>query len=146
MATVSRTETIDGLRFTVSQLPARRAVKLALRVGRIAGPALMPVLQGALAAEVKGKGKGAAGALQALGSLDVGALAPAVEGFFERMKDEDLDYLQQELLENALINDAPLWPQFDVAMQGRLTTVFKLLWLALRVQFQNFSGAHPANP
>lgn len=148
MAIVSKTETIDGHDFEVSQLTSKRAVRLVLRLGKMAGPSLMALLQTALqgsgAAVAQGK-PSVKGALSALEGLDVSKLGPAFEGFFDRVSEQDLDYLQAELLATATMDGAPLWPQYDVALQGQLTTIFKLLWFALRVQFENFSAARPAS-
>lgn len=143
----TREEVIDGHVFGVSQLPAKRAVRLVLRLGKMAGPTLMPLMQVALGAQLRdGSKPGAAGALGALLGMDAAVLSPAVEGFFNRCTEQDLDYLQSELFNNATMDGAMLWPQYDVAMGGQLLTIFKLLWFALRVQFQNFSSGQSANP
>ncbi len=149
MAVVSKTETIDGHTFEVTQLTAKRAVKLVLRLGKMAGPSLMSVLQAALqgsGAAVKQGRPSVAGVMTALQGLDVNSLGPALESFFDRVSEQDLDYLQSELLVTATMDGAPLWPQYDVALQGQLGTIFKLLWFALRVQFENFSAGRPASP
>lgn len=149
MAILSKTERIDEHVFEVTQLTAKRAVRLVLRLGKMAGPSLMGIIQAALqgsgAASLKG-GSSVKGALAALEGLDVSKLGPALEGFFDRVSDADMDYLQKELLETAIMDGAPLWPQYDVALQGQLGTVFKLLWFALRVQFENFSRDRVASP
>lgn len=136
----TRSSTIDGHVFEVSQLPAKRAVRLSLRLAKMAGPVLMPLLKLALGAQAKdGTKPGGVGALGALLGMDTDSLTPALEGFFERCTEQDLDFLQAELLSSATIDGSPLWPQYDIALGGQLLTLFKLLWFAMQVQFQNFS-------
>lgn len=136
----TRAQTIDGHVFEVTQLPAKRAVRLTVRLAKMAGPVLMPLLKLALGAQTKdGSKPGAAGAMATLLSMDTDSLGPAVSGFFERCTEQDLDFLQAELLSSATIDGAPLWPQYDMALGGELLTIFKLLWFAMQVQFQNFS-------
>ena len=143
---LSKAQTIDGHVFEVWQLPAKRAVRLALRLAKMAGPVLMPLLQVALGAQVKdGSKPGAAGAVGALLGMDASTMTPAVESFFTRCSEQDLDFLQSEMLGSTTIDGAPLWPQYDIAMQGQLLTIFKLLWFALQVQFSNFSLGQPGS-
>jgi hypothetical protein len=143
---LSKQQDIDGHAFEVWQLPAKRAVRLTLRIAKLAGPVLMPLLQVALGAQVKdGSKPGAEGALGALLGMDAAVLTPTVEGFFARCSEQDLDFLQSELLSSATMDGAPLWPRYDVALQGQLLTIFKLLWFALQVQFTNFSRGQPVS-
>lgn len=149
MGTISKTESIDGHEYEVTQLTAKRAVRFALRLSKIFGPVLFPILKAALgaagAAGGEGSKPGKVNLGEILGNMNIDSLGPAVENFFDRCSEQDLDYLQSELLSNALMDGKPLWPQYDLAMQGQLTTIFKLLWFAMRVQFENFSQGPQEN-
>lgn len=125
------TREIDGLRFTVQQLPARRGMKLLNHLIRIAGPGL---------AKAAGALKGGDLAKLDLANIDFGALGEALKSIFDGLPDVEFDYVLDEMLAVTLLNEAPLKPVFDAALQGRIGTVYKLLAFALEVNFRDFFG------
>ena len=109
--------------YTVQQLPARPALKLFNKLARVATPAL---------------GKLMAGGATKISELDTASLGAALEALFERLTPEQQDQMTEELLQTALVDGAPLWPQFNVHFQGRIAEVFQLLRFALKVNFGDF--------
>lgn len=132
----SQSKTIDGLTFTVGQLPAMRAVKLMHRLARAVGPAMLKSLAGANVASVKD-----------IANLDLnlGDAADGVAMMFDKFTENDLEALIRELFETATVvhngNTVPLMPVFDHVMQGRAGTVMKAVKFALEVNYQDFLGA-----
>jgi hypothetical protein len=126
--------TIDGMRFTVGQLPAMRAMKLLNRITRIAAPAV------ARAAAALKSG-------QDLASMDLGSLGGAVESLFLKLPDDELEGITRELFSTVLYHNeangqaAPLMEVFDAVMMGRMPTVLKLLGFAFEVNYGNFFDA-----
>ena len=110
--------------YTVQQLPARPALKLFNKLARVATPAL-------------GKLLGAQGAAK-LSELDVASIGTALEALFDRLTPEQQDQMTEELLQGALVDGAPLWPQFNVHFQGRIAEALQLLRFALKVNFGDF--------
>src|SRR5262249_40615789 len=76
-----------------------------------------------------------------LGDLQVDALGEAVGLLFEKLSDDELESITRELLAAATANGAPLMPQFDLMLQGRIDTILKLLKFALEVNYGNFFHA-----
>ncbi len=126
MARKTESRDIDGLGFSVTQLPGMRAQKMLPRLGKILGPAV---------AKLGGMAKG-------LGGLDVGALGDAAEALFSTLTPEEYESLTRELLETAQVTQegktAPLMRQYDDVMAGRVMTGVKLLAFALEVNFGDF--------
>src|SRR5688572_10858386 len=101
----TQTRNIDGNTFGVTQLTARRAMRMFHRLGRILGPALAPLAEGA---------KGG------LGNLNAAFLGQAVGVLFDRCDAAEFDEITKELLETATIDGKMLWGPFDLLMQGRI--------------------------
>lgn len=129
MAVGTRSTTIGGTTFTVQQHPARRAMRLLARLGKIAGPTL-----GALA--------GLASKPGSLGGAKIEALGGALGGLFDALTPDEADRLLEELLCFTSVEErgrsAPLWPVFDVVLQGRPLDVLKLAKFSLEVNFGDF--------
>lgn len=119
-------KTIDGHLFTVSPLPAMRQYKLLARIAKRLGPGLSK-----LAPLMAGKGVD-------LQKLDVGLLASAGASLFEALDENEAEAVLKELLETALMDGTPLMPVFNVALQGQMGTVLKLLGFGLEVNFGGF--------
>lgn len=118
---VPHKRTIDGIDFEVSPLPAFRALELFPRItGFFAGAV------SELGAVQRDKGEAIAKAIAALAKSN-----PA-----------ELVALTKVLLEGCIITldgkQALLLPVFDVAMQGKLFTVMKLLGFAIEVNYRDF--------
>lgn len=113
--------TIDGIDFEVSPLPAFRALELFPRItGFFSGAAAE------LGSVQRDKGEAIAKAVAALAKSN-----PA-----------ELVALTKVLLEGCVVTldgkQAMLLPVFDVAMQGKLFTVMKLLAFAVEVNYRDF--------
>jgi hypothetical protein len=126
----SQSKVIDGITFTVTQLPATRALKLFTKLVEVAGPAL-EALQ-------KSPGSG-------LGDMEVAALGGALSAASSRLGEEGLMQIAAALFELATATwegaQAPVMARFDVMFQGRLTTLFKAIGFALEVNYGDFLGA-----
>lgn len=135
MALQNQTREINGVTYEIQQLPARRAMKLLARLGKLVAP-LVAVAQGAAKS---------GGVLK----LDAGLLTSAVGGLFDALPPEDVEPLMAELFASAVILDGnarvPLWPVFDLRMQGRTFDVLKLAAFAVEVNFGDFFDALRAN-
>jgi len=119
--------------FTVSQLPAMRAGKLLMRLGKTIGPAIASL---ASAMDVR-EGK----------DLDVSldAMPASVAALFANLDGNELEYLTHELLDGATVTvngqTVPVLQGFDLLMQGQIPAWFQLLWFALTVNYGNFFDA-----
>lgn len=125
----SRSQDIDGLTFTVTQLPAMRSVLLLHKLAKAAGPGILKAL-------------GGGGLLQ----QDVGGLSDAVASAFDRFSGADLESLVRELFETTTVTlpegrTAPLMPVFNEVLAGKPGTVLKALRFALSVNYSDFWGA-----
>jgi len=118
--------TIDGIAFKVSQLPATRAFHVLHRLGKVVSPALSK------AASALSPGAGLEG-------INLSDLASALETFFTSCTTTDLDYFIEQLLFNAVADDALLKPVFEVKLQGKMGTLLQLLYFAVEVNFSDFS-------
>ena len=118
---------IGGMRFTVSQLPAMRALKTLNRIGRILGPAF---------AKASGASKGGD-----LGGTEIAAFADAIHILFDKLTDEELEGLTRALLDTATVDGKLLMPQFDTVMSGKVEVILQLLKFAFEVNYGNFFNA-----
>ena len=123
--------TIDGLEFTTTMLPARRASRLGARLLRLAGPVL-----------------------KKLGGIkmgdDVGQLIPALFVLFESVSDDELESLQAEILCGTSVKmslpgekkprnvDMVDGDMIDLVFTGRLATMYKAMKFAVEVNFSDF--------
>ena len=121
--------------FTVSQLPAMRATKLAARLGRVLGPVLATLFSGMKVQpnqEVT---------LASLLSSDLD-LERVVGVLFEKLSPDELEALLRELFATTQRDGVDLMPVFDIAFQGdSLGDLVVLVPFALRVQFGSFGSA-----
>jgi len=124
----AQTREIDGIPFTVQQLPAMRAAKLSHRLGSVVGPAIAKIAAGAAKDE-----------------LDLSQLGDAVQILFDRLPEKEFEALIKELLETAQVTingqTAPLMPAFDAVFTGKISTLFKVLKFSLEVNFADFFDA-----
>jgi hypothetical protein len=120
-------KTIGDLDFELSPLPAWKAMETFARLSKFLSPAVESL--GAVAGD---KEAGAA------------ALAKAIAGLANN-KPEELQALTKVLLDACLVTwegkQVPLMRTFDVVMQGRILTVFKLLAWAVEVNYRDFFDA-----
>src|SRR5579859_3153297 len=120
-----RTKEINGVAFTVRQLPAMRALRMLNRLARTIGPAMASL--------------GASG-----GTFDFESLATALAKLGDKLTDQELEGITRELLEGTTFQPSDgspggaLLPQFDVALQGKPDVTLKLLAFALEANYGNF--------
>ncbi len=119
MSIATHEREIDGHRYTVSQLPAMRALRLLNRFGRIAGPSL--------ARMAGGEGRD-------------DTFAQAVQELFDRLPDDEMEAVVRELLSAALADGKELLPQFDLHFQGRMGALVQVLRFALEANYGSFFG------
>jgi hypothetical protein len=128
---------IDGHSIQVPKLLGMQNLELLVRLGKVMGPTLMPILEAFL-----GKGQ-EEGMKEAMGALESGKLAPAVGIFFDRLSVAELKWLAQFLLEQAVWDNEMLWDQYDLAFQGEAWLQLKVLWFALEANLKPFTHALP---
>lgn len=131
---------IDGQTFSVTQLPAMRALKMLSRLVRTLGPAAARLMDGAASA-----GGALGSGLGGLAQMNVAALGQAVTVLTERLTEAELESITRELLETATVDGRLLMPSFDLTMQGRMGPVLQLLAFALEVNYGSFFGVLAAS-
>lgn len=135
----SKTKEIDGLIFTVQQMPVKRSIKLMHRLARAGLPALLKAVG---PAKLEGMGDGGLKGL--LESLDLSSFGDAATMLFDKFHEADLDHAMAELFEGSTVesggNLLPVLKAFDVSIT-QPGTVLKALGFALEVNYGDFSGA-----
>lgn len=122
-----QTKEIDGIAFTVRPLSGMKGTTFLPRLNKVLGPAL-----GALAAS--------------RGVLDASALKDALVALGDRLDEKEMEHIVRTLLGDCNFQPTDgsaggaLMSTFDIVMQGRPETVYKLLAFALEV---NYSGFFP---
>jgi hypothetical protein len=135
---VTVTETINGREYTVTQLPAKRGLRLFNRLCRIFAPPAARALGG-------GAGGGELNLARFLGS-SLGGLSDALGMLFASLTEQEQEAILRELFEGGRYkSDAgkllPLWEGFDDAFAGRLADSYAVAAFALRVNFGSFQDA-----
>lgn len=137
MARKTLERTIDGMAFTIGQLPAMRAVAVFNRLVSIAGPVVEKVFAGTGVASLK----------LDLMSLDVGKAAGAVGQLFSSLPQPEFEKLVKELLATATVQEGDGFTDLgkpgaiDRLFTGQITTLFKVLAAAIEVNFDDFRDA-----
>lgn len=127
---VTQTRQIGEHTYSVSQLPARRALEMFGRLGKSLGPALFEAI--ARGGQVDPDAD----------AMDlVAALAPALGSVFSRLPPGELTALADELLEPATCDGAPIKPQFDLLFQGQILALLRVLAFAVEVNYADFFDA-----
>lgn len=143
MARLTKSKTIDGLTFTVTQLPGMRGALLSWRLGEVLGPALLRALSGVKDLDSLKPDKLMETDVKDLGKL-LESTSAGVEQLMAKFRPADLEALIRELCDDATVTEngqeMPLMRVFDLVMAGRPATVFKLIQFALEVNFQDFFG------
>ncbi len=131
MGTRSEQRVIGDRTFEVSQLPARRALEMFGRLGRLLGPA---------AFEAIAKG----------GNLDpeadvveamLPAIAPAVQTLFGNLPAGELTSIAEALLAPATCDMKPIVPQMDELFQGQILQLLQVVAFAVEVNYRDFFDA-----
>lgn len=132
--------TIDGLRFRVAKIAPRRAMRCWNELVQVAVPglpALVPVIKKVRADEKK------------LAEMEVADLVldavPAIALALPKLDPNKQDYFIDELLSATLYLGAGeavnVLDVFDEVFLGRVFTAYKLLGVALKVNFGSFTSA-----
>lgn len=137
MAIGTRTKEIGGVVYEVQQHPARRAMRLLPRLGKLVGP-----LVGAVKAASNAGG---------LGEVPADVLARLVGSLFDSISPDDFEGLLGELFAFTTVVEPDgrklnLWPVFDLRMQGRPEDVLRLAAFSIEVNFSGFFDALRAVP
>lgn len=138
MAQETHEVTIDGIVYSVQQIPSRRALKLFNRLVRLCAPAAAGAVQAVQSVSDLNNLK--------LSELNVGALVGSIGTIFERLTDAEFDNVCKELLTGARIvegedvadPDISKGEVFDQHFKGRLENVYTLLHFALKANYGNF--------
>ncbi|MBI5543609.1 MAG: hypothetical protein HY901_06960 [Deltaproteobacteria bacterium] len=117
----TETKVVGGHTYAVSQLPARRAGELFVKLGRLGGPSLLELIS---------RGRDL--------DRDVRALAPVVVLLFDRIPPGEFTAIADELLSTATRDGKPLADTVDLVFQGQLFNMMQVLWFAIVVNFSDF--------
>jgi len=117
----TKTRSIDGLNFGVTQLPAMRGLRLFNRLGRVLAPAVAR-----------------AAASQTDGEVQLEGLAGALDLLFAKLSDDELEGITRELLWNATVEGRPLLQELDATLGGKVGTLLKLVGFAVEVNYGGF--------
>lgn len=128
----TQTEVIDGIRYTVRMLPARKGYKLALRMAKAAGPAIAMFVDKAVSG-------GADAVLNE--SISEGTFSTAVATLVDRLDESTVDDVIQQMSECTEADGQLLHRIFDLHFMGAYDRMVKWLAFALKVNFGNFTAA-----
>ena len=118
----TRDKIIDGATYTVTQLPARRALRLKARLVKTFGPTLAQVFVSA------SKDKG-----------DNSDLVRTIELLGASLDENTFESLVGELLTGVRKNGVELTPQIiDLEFAGDMPALYQVLWFVVEVNFGNF--------
>jgi hypothetical protein len=115
---------INGATYSVTQLPARRAIRLKAKLIKLFGPALAQmVLQTTAENESKSKN----------------SLVAAIESLAASLDPAEFENLVVEVLQGSRKNGKELLPQIiDLEFAGDMESLYKLLMFILEVNYANF--------
>jgi hypothetical protein len=124
---------IDGHLYEFEQFGAKKATKLLVRIGRIAGGPLAIV-----GTQIVGQ-KDRKGLAEKLNSAEV--ISRVIEALTQKLdENEVLDIIETFTGGDKVLCDGKKI-SFDHHYQNRLDHMFRVLWAALEVQYGNFFGA-----
>lgn len=141
MARETQKRVIDGLTFTVQQLPGREAGRLFIRVSKYLLPGIARAGK-ALDGLSMGDGGLANATINMANASD--GLANAAEFIFSHLDEKEYDALVDKLLDTCIINDGKTEQLlmnpgvFDNALAGKVLTQLKLLQFALETNYKDF--------
>ncbi len=113
---------IDGTDYTITMLPADKAVILFTRLTKLIGKPLSNlVASGGMDAEVSGK-----------------LIGLCIEGLSENLDEEVVLKTIKDLLASTMVGNQMLDKVFNVHFAGRIGHLFKVVWAVLEVQYKDF--------
>lgn len=129
MALETKTKTINGHQWQVTQWPGRHAMRMKVRLAKTLGPAVGAAASGA-----------SAGLDTDLADLDVAGIVSALVG---RLDESDTLSLMQDMLHQSLVDnqDASSDAFFDQHFAGNFGELYKGLGFVLEVNFGSFFAA-----
>ena len=131
----TKKKTIDKLKISVTQWPARKAFKHKRKLGYIFGPAL-----GEIASGLENAKSGDSDSLLD-GDYDLSKLGVAFEKLFDRLTDEEIDSIFEWMFSGVRIDEKELTEDsIDVIFAGKMVTVYKVMGFVLEVNFGSFLG------
>lgn len=114
---------INGDNYVVTQLPARRAIKLKAKLIRLFGPVLAQIFISDSDEDVSGKTK----------------LVKAVEVFASHLDENVFENLIVEILAGVRKNGIELTPPtIDLEFAGDMATLYQVIFFVIEVNFSNF--------
>lgn len=124
MAIELQTREIDGFKIELSPLPARPSLSVWYRLAKSVSPSMAQAVGVLQAGELLG--------------LDIGDLAGSLTSFFANCSEQDLFFFVDTLLEPCLVNGAPFKSTMNLAFQGKIFSLLKLLVFAVEVNYADF--------
>lgn len=125
---------INGSRYTVTQLPARRALKLQYKLLKVFGAGLALIFTPSVGKEADGKT-----------SLSINFngddVSKSLMLMMSNLDDNSFEALVLELLQGVRKDGVELTaPVIDFEFAGDSVTIFKVIWFVLEVNFSDFFG------
>ncbi len=125
MAIETREKEINGSRYTVTQLPARRAIRLKAKLIRILGPVIAQVF--VTVTEKKND----------LDQKD--SIVKAVELLGANLNENDFENTIVEILQGVRKDGVELVPAIiDMEFAGDMASLYQVVWFVLEVNYANF--------
>jgi len=121
----TREKFIEGATYTVTQLPARRAIKLKARLIKLFGPVMAQIFITATATSAEEQKKN--------------GLVKAIEILGNHIDENQFESLLVELLNGVRKNGVELTPSvIDLEFAGDIATLYQVAWFVIEVNFANF--------
>lgn len=126
MALETKTKTIDGFAVSVTQLPAKRAMRLFHRLTQIGIPGFVQSLGGVVGSDSQ---------------IDFKSIGASLEGVMSKLDVEQFEGIRDELLYATLVDDKPLLQHMDGMFAGKISTIYKVMLFALEANYADFFDA-----
>lgn len=128
MSVQTKEKNIDGHQYRIEQHTTRKS---AFILWRLLGSSLPSIIKLLLSIKKSMEGD------SDINSDDVTTAAILL---FERLDEEKLNYIFDELFALAFVDGKPLLPQFDLHFQGNLGVMLQVLYFSYEVNYGNFLG------
>lgn len=125
----TKEKTINGAKYTVTQMTARKALRMKAKLLRLFGPAIAQIFLPGEDKPMEGMAFSKEEAVKALANLAL----ELDENNFERLCMELMVGVRKD---NVELSEAVI----DLEFAGDLSTLFKVLWFVLEVNFASFFG------
>jgi hypothetical protein len=130
----TREKEINSHMYAVTQLPARRALRLQYKLVKIFGPAFAVLFRPTIIQGANGN------AMLNLG-IDQSAISSAIMSVVSQMDELTYETLVAELLQGVRCDGKELRPEaVDMHFAGDLPSLMKILWFVLETNFDSFFG------